>query len=67
MQNAHIVNKGNSVIMIEHNLDFIIASDWIVELGPGGGKQGGRVIFEGTPEELLRAETPTATWLKKRV
>ncbi len=63
----HLVNKGNSVIMIEHNLDFIIASDWIVELGPGGGKQGGRVIFEGTPEELLRAETPTATWLKKRV
>ncbi|MCM3634073.1 ATP-binding cassette domain-containing protein [Paenibacillus camelliae] len=62
-----LVNRGNSVIMIEHNLDFIAASDWIIELGPGGGKQGGHVIFEGTPEEMLQAETPTAKWLKAGV
>ncbi|MBB6447014.1 ATP-binding cassette domain-containing protein [Bacillus benzoevorans] len=59
----NLVNRGNSVIIIEHNLDFIAASDWIIELGPGGGKQGGQMIFEGTPEAMLHAETLTAKWL----
>ncbi|RST75263.1 ATP-binding cassette domain-containing protein [Siminovitchia acidinfaciens] len=59
-----LVNRGNSVIIIEHNLDFIAASDWVIELGPGGGKQGGHIIFEGTPEGMLNAETLTAKWLK---
>lgn len=59
-----LVNRGNSVIIIEHNLDFIAASDWVIELGPGGGKQGGHIIFEGVPEEMLHAETWTAKWLK---
>lgn len=62
-----LVNRGNSVIIIEHNLDFIAASDWVIELGPGGGKQGGQAIFEGTPEEMLHAETLTAKWLKAGV
>lgn len=62
-----IVNKGNSVIIIEHNLDFIAASDWVIELGPGGGRQGGHIIFEGTPEEMFSAETLTAKWLKDGV
>jgi excinuclease UvrABC ATPase subunit len=62
-----LVNRGNSVIIIEHNLDFIAASDWVIELGPGGGKQGGHIIFEGTPEEMLNAETLTAKWLKDGV
>ena len=60
----NLVSRGNSVIIIEHNLDFLAASDWVIELGPGGGKQGGHIIFEGTPEEMLHAETLTATWLK---
>ncbi|GAB4074933.1 excinuclease ABC subunit UvrA [Barrientosiimonas marina] len=60
----NLVNKGNSVVIIEHNLDFIAASDWVIELGPEGGKKGGHLIFEGTPEEMLHAETPTAKWLK---
>lgn len=59
-----LVNRGNSVIIIEHNLDFIAASDWVIELGPEGGKQGGHIIFEGMPEEMLHAETLTAKWLK---
>jgi excinuclease UvrABC ATPase subunit len=59
-----LVNKGNSVILIEHNPDFIAASDWVIEMGPGGGKQGGHIIFEGTPEKMLQAETLTAKWLK---
>lgn len=63
----NLVDKGNSVIIIEHNLDFIAASDWVVELGPGGGKQGGQIIFEGTPEEMLHADTLTAKWLRKGI
>lgn len=59
-----LVNRGNSVIIIEHNLDFIVASDWVIELGPGGGKQGGQLIFLGTPEEMLQANTATAKWLR---
>ncbi|ANU15249.1 ATP-binding cassette domain-containing protein [Planococcus halocryophilus] len=72
--NAHLlevfqslVDKGNSVIIIEHNLNFIAASDWIIEMGPGGGKKGGELLFEGTPEEMLGAETATAKWLRKDV
>lgn len=61
----NLVNRGNSVIIIEHNLDFIAASDWVIELGPGGGKQGGQIIFEGKPEELINAKTLTAKWLKE--
>ncbi len=60
-----LVDRGNSVIMIEHNLDFIARSDWVIELGPGGGKRGGRIIFAGTPEDLLRADTLTAKWLRR--
>ena len=63
----HLVTKGNSVIIIEHNLDFIAASDWVIELGPGGGKQGGHIVFAGTPEKMLYAETLTAKWLRDGV
>lgn len=62
-----LVNRGNSVIIIEHNLDFIAASDWVIEMGPGGGKKGGHILFEGTPGELLHAETVTAKWLKEGI
>jgi excinuclease ABC subunit A len=47
-----LVDAGNTVIVIEHNLDVINASDWIVDLGPEGGDAGGRIIFEGTPQEI---------------
>lgn len=62
-----LVERGNSVIIIEHNLDFIAASDWVIELGPGGGKQGGHIVFEGPPHRMLEAETSTAKWLKNYV
>lgn len=61
-----LVDRGNSVIVIEHNLDFIAASDWVIELGPEGGKRGGHIIFEGRPEEMLHANTLTAKWLKQQ-
>jgi excinuclease ABC subunit A len=54
-----LVEKGNSIIVVEHNSDMICASDWIIELGPGGGKKGGNIVFEGTPEKLLKAKTIT--------
>lgn len=63
----NLVDKGNSVIIIEHNLDFIAASDWVIEMGPEGGKRGGYVIFEGTPEKMLQAKTVTAKWLRNGI
>jgi excinuclease ABC subunit A len=51
-----LVDKGNTVIVIEHNLDVIKSADWIVDLGPEGGKRGGLVIAEGTPEEVAAME-----------
>jgi excinuclease ABC subunit A len=54
------------VLIIEHNLDIIRYADWIIDLGPEGGKLGGEVIFEGTPDELVRCEKSyTGAWLKK--
>jgi len=51
-----LVDKGNTVIVIEHNLDVIKSADWIVDLGPEGGSGGGRLLAEGTPEQLARVE-----------
>ena len=51
-----LTEAGNSVFLIEHNLDVIAAADHIIELGPGAGKSGGRIIFEGTPEEMAASE-----------
>ncbi|MGH2517820.1 MAG: ATP-binding cassette domain-containing protein, partial [Ktedonobacterales bacterium] len=51
-----LVDTGNTVIVFEHNLDVIKNADWIIDLGPEGGNKGGRVIFEGTPKQLLGAK-----------
>ncbi len=50
-----LVDGGNTVIVIEHNMDVIRNADWIVDLGPEGGSKGGRVVFEGTPRQILDA------------
>ena len=49
-----LVDKGNTVLVIEHNLDVIKNSDWIIDLGPEGGENGGTVIGEGTPESIVK-------------
>ena len=60
-----IVSRGNSLVVIEHNLDVIKQADWIIDIGPDGGKNGGEVVFEGTPMDMIRsAETLTAKCLR---
>ena len=51
-----LVESGRTVIVIEHNLDVVARADWVIDLGPGAGHDGGTVVFEGTPSELVRAE-----------
>jgi excinuclease ABC subunit A len=49
-----LVEQGNTVVIIEHNMDVIKTADWVIDLGPEGGNDGGRVIATGTPEEVAR-------------
>ena len=49
-------DRGNTVIVIEHNLDVIKTADWIIDLGPEGGQAGGRLVAEGTPEKVARSK-----------
>lgn len=51
---TRLVEKGNSVIVIEHNLDVIKTADWIIDLGPEGGDEGGTIVAEGTPEQVMK-------------
>jgi len=61
-----LVNRGNTVVVIEHNLDVIKNADWIIDLGPEGGDKGGRIIAQGTPEEVAKSEKSyTGRYLKK--
>ena len=60
-----IVSRGNTLVVIEHNLDVMKQADWIIDIGPDGGKNGGEVVFAGTPEEMVeRARTLTADSLR---
>jgi len=61
-----LVDTGNTVLIIEHNLDVIRASDWIIDLGPEGGDKGGMVVFSGRPEEIINCkESYTGQYLKE--
>jgi excinuclease ABC subunit A len=57
---------GNTVIVCEHDPQTILSADWVIDLGPGAGKKGGGIVFEGTPKELLRAHTLTGDYLSGR-
>jgi len=59
-----IVDRGHSVVVIEHNLDVLKSADWILEVGPEAGAAGGRIVAEGTPEALARSDTATAPFLR---
>ena len=61
-----LVEAGNTVLIIEHNLDIIKVSDWIIDLGPDGGDMGGELVAEGTPEEICNHKTSyTGQYMKK--
>ena len=59
-----LVDRGHSIVMIEHNLDVLMAADWILEVGPEAGPAGGRIVAEGSPEELALAATATSPFLR---
>ena len=63
----NLVDRGNSVLVIEHNLDVIRSADWLIDLGPEGGDKGGEVIGEGTPEDIAKIENSyTGQYLKRK-
>jgi len=63
-----LIEKGNTIILVEHNPEVIKAADWIIDLGPEGGEGGGRIVFEGTPEELARcSKSFTAPFIRDKL
>ncbi len=61
-----LVDRGNTIVVIEHNLDVIKTADWVIDLGPEGGERGGQIVAQGTPEEVARRkESHTAEYLRK--
>ncbi len=60
-----LIDKGHTVVIVEHNIDVIAAADWVIDLGPGGGKHGGNLVFQGSPAELKNVkESYTGQYLK---
>lgn len=63
-----LIDRGNSVIIIEHNLDMIKSADWIIDIGPEGGENGGHIVAQGTPEQILEVEESyTGKYLKDKL
>ena len=61
-----LVEKGNTVVVIEHNLDVVKTADWVIDMGPGGGNAGGRIVAEGSPETIARtAASVTGKYLRE--
>lgn len=61
-----LVDKGNTVVVIEHNLDLIKSADYVIDIGPDGGSRGGKIVAKGTPEDVARSEKSyTGQYLKK--
>jgi excinuclease ABC subunit A len=62
-----LIEQGNTIIVIEHNMDVVKCADWVIDIGPEGGDEGGKLVFEGTPEELIREKKSyTGEYLKER-
>ena len=60
-----LVDAGHTVLVVEHNPQLLAACDWIIELGPGGGPQGGKIIAAGTPDVVMELDTPTSPYLRE--
>jgi excinuclease ABC subunit A len=62
---GRLVDAGNTVVVIEHNLDVVKSADWVIDLGPEAGEGGGRVVVSGTPEDVARSrKSHTARYLR---
>ena len=67
-QLERLVEAGNTVIVVEHDLDVIASCDWIIDMGPGAGDAGGKVVAAGPPAEIIKSkESKTAPYLKNRL
>ncbi|MCG8576145.1 MAG: excinuclease ABC subunit UvrA [Flavobacteriales bacterium] len=63
-----LIKLGHSILVIEHNMDVIKCADWLIDIGPEGGKEGGNIVFEGVPEDLIKVkESYTASFLKEKL
>ncbi len=62
-----LVDRGNTVLVIEHNLDIIKSADHVIDMGPGGGRRGGKILATGTPEEIAAGDSPTASFLREEL
>ncbi len=63
-----LIKQGNTIIVIEHNMEIIKCADWVIDLGPDGGDNGGNIVFEGTPEDMIKSkESITGKYLKKKL
>lgn len=62
-----LVENGHTVVIIEHNLDVIKTADWLIDLGPKGGKDGGRLLFQGNPDNIASCNSPTAVALMDKL
>jgi len=62
-----LVDRGNTVLVIEHNTDVIKCADYVIDMGPAGGVEGGKIVAEGTPEEVAATDSPTAPFLRQEL
>jgi excinuclease ABC subunit A len=63
-----LIDNGHSILVIEHNPEIIKSADWVIDLGPEGGEKGGNLVFEGTPEELVKCkDSYTGKFLKEKL
>jgi excinuclease ABC subunit A len=63
-----LIDKGHSIIVVEHNLDLIKCADWIIDLGPEGGENGGLLLAAGTPEDVVKVKNSiTGKYLKEKL
>ena len=63
-----LVEKGHTVLVVEHNMEVIKSADWIIDLGPNGGKEGGHLVFQGRPEDLVKeSNSYTGQFLKEKL
>jgi excinuclease ABC subunit A len=68
VQLNRLVDAGNTVIVVEHDMDVIAQSDWVIDIGPGAGEEGGRIVAQGTPQEVAKVKlSKTAVYLERRI